>query len=137
MRINTYLIFNGDCEAAFSHYADVLGAELSLFRFGESPVRDEVQAQYHDRIMHVCLQLADQQLMGSDAMPEQPTAPFGGFSVSLNVTSVAEAERLFSGLADGGSVQMPLAQTFWAERFGMLNDRFGVSWMINYSPEQC
>lgn len=136
MRINSYLIFDGDCEAAFNRYAEVLGAQLSLFRFGESPARDEVSAEFHQRIMHVCLQVGEQQLMGSDSLPTHPGDGFQGFSISLNVDSIDEAERLFGALAQGGSIQMPLAETFWAKRFGMLTDRFGVSWMINHSlPE--
>ncbi|MGE8498652.1 MAG: VOC family protein [Pseudomonas sp.] len=135
MKLNPYLIFDGQAEAAFTFYAQCLGGTLELMRFGESPARDDVPAEFHDRIMHACLTLDGQMLMASDDMPGQPYSGIKGCSVTLNVDSVAEAERLFEALSAQGQVQMPLAKTFWAARFAMLVDRFGVPWMINCEHE--
>ncbi|WPC04894.1 VOC family protein [Pseudomonas benzenivorans] len=135
MNINPYLTFDGDCEAAFGFYAQCLGGTLqALLRFGETPAGAEVPADCRDKVMHACLMWGDQALMGSDCHPTQPYEPIRGCWVTLHPDSVAEAERIFAALGEGGSVQMPLQQTFWAERFGMLVDRFGVPWMINCAP---
>lgn len=131
MRINAYLIFPGTCREAFTFYADVLGGELRMMTFGETPAAAHVPADCHGHIIHACLTRDGQSLMASDSLPEQPHAGIRGCSVSLNVDSIAEAERVFSGLSAGGTVQMPLEATFWAARFGMFEDRFGVPWMVN------
>lgn len=132
MKINPYLIFSGDCEAAFRLYADALGGKLDvLMTFGESPACADIPADYRDKIMHVHLSLGDQALMGSDCPPGVPTGPMQGCSISVNVDSVAEADRVFAALSAGGEVRMALDKTFWAQRFGMCVDRFGVSWMVN------
>ncbi|RON08853.1 hypothetical protein BK659_15955 [Pseudomonas brassicacearum] len=137
MKINPYLIFNGDCKAAFTFYAQCLQGTLEMMMtFGESPARDHIPASYHDRIIHTRLVVGDQALMGSDTTPDRPYHGISGCSVSLNVSSIAEAERVFTALADQGSIQMPLEATFWAARFGMLVDRFGVSWMVNCETDQ-
>jgi PhnB protein len=137
MKINPYLIFNGDCKAAFTFYAQCLQGTLEIMMtFGESPARDQIPANCHDRIIHTRLAVGDQALMGSDTTPDRPYHGISGCSVSLNVTSIAEAERVFTALADQGSIQMPLEATFWAARFGMLVDRFGVSWMVNCETDQ-
>ncbi|MGB4074698.1 VOC family protein [Pseudomonas sp.] len=135
MNIHAYLTFDGQCEAAFKHYAECLGGNLQLMRMGESPEAANVPAQFHDRVMHVCLTVGDQLLMASDTFPGMPYEGIKGCSVSLQVTSVPEAERLFAALSAGGSVQMALQQTFWATRFAMFTDRFGVAWMINCAVE--
>ncbi|WP_397451578.1 VOC family protein [Pseudomonas sp. NA-150] len=132
MKLNTYLIFDGQCEAAFKHYAQALNGNLAMMmRFGEGPESAKLAEQDKNRIMHVRLEVGDQALMGSDTTADYPFQGSKGFSVSVNVNSVAEAERVFSALEAGGSVTMPLSKTFWAERFGMLTDRFGVAWMVN------
>ncbi|KON79919.1 VOC family protein [Azoarcus sp. PA01] len=138
MLLNPYLTFDGQCEAAFRFYADCLGGTVTaLARFGEAPQCDEVLTpEQRDRIMHARLAVGDQVLMGSDTTPEHPYEGIHGCAVSLNVDSVAEAERIFTTLAEGGTVQMRLAQTFWAARFGMCVDRFGVPWMINCEQNQ-
>ncbi|ROM94451.1 VOC family protein [Pseudomonas brassicacearum] len=137
MKINPYLIFNGDCKAAFTFYAQCLQGTLEMMMtFGESPARDQMPASCHDRIIHTRLVVGDQVLMGSDTTPERPYHGISGCSVSLNVTSIAEAERIFTALADQGTIQMPLEATFWAARFGMLVDRFGVPWMVNCEADQ-
>lgn len=131
MKIHTYLTFDGQCEAAFSYYAECLGGSLELMRMGESPEAGNVSEQFHDRVMHVCLTVGDQLLMASDTFPGMPYEGIKGSSVSLQVENVPEAERLYKALSEGGSVQMELQATFWATRFAMFTDRFGVGWMIN------
>ncbi|KAA0994777.1 VOC family protein [Pseudomonas sp. ANT_J12] len=137
MKINPYLIFNGDCKAAFTFYAKALPGTLdAMMTFGETPAKEHVQADYHNLIIHTRLSVGDQVIMGSDTTPDRPTDDMAGFSISLNVDSIAEAERVFAALAEDGTVQMPLEATFWAARFGMLVDRFGVAWMVNCEKDQ-
>jgi PhnB protein len=137
MRINPYLSFDGQCEAAFRFYAECLGGTLEMMvRYGETPGCDEVPRDYHGKIIHARLVAGGDVLMGSDCTPACPYEPIRGCSVSINVDSVAEAERIFGTLAEGGTVEMPIAETFWAERFGMLVDRFGVPWMVNCEKKE-
>jgi len=130
MKIQTYLTFNGTCRQAFEFYAKCLGAKIEMMMtHGESPVAEQTPKEWRDKIMHASLTVGDQSLMGSD----QPDSkePIGGFSVSLSVEKPADAERLFKALSQGGTVRMEMQETFWAQRFGMLTDRFGVPWMVN------
>jgi PhnB protein len=137
MKINPYLIFNGDCKAAFTFYAQALQGQIEMMMtFGESPAREHVPADLHNLIMRTRLLVGDQAIMGSDTTPDRPTDDMAGCSISLNVDSIAEAERVFNALKEDGSVQMPLEKTFWAARFGMLNDRFGVAWMVNCEKDE-
>ncbi|WP_372875582.1 VOC family protein [Pseudomonas sp.] len=131
MKIHAYLMFDGQCEAAFNFYAKCLGGTLEMMRYADSPEDMELPAEFQQRIMHVCLTVGDQLLMASDTLPQSPYEGIKGCSISLQVDNVPEAESLYAALAEGGSVQMELQQTFWATRFAMLTDRFGVSWMIN------
>lgn len=132
MQINPYLVFNGDCEAAFTFYARCLRTELVMLqRFGDTPGCDDMPASYKDKIMHVRLQAGDQALMGSDNHPDHPYGGIKGCSIALSVDEAEEAERIFAELSQGGNVTMPMQEMFWAKRFGMLTDRFGVPWMIN------
>lgn len=131
MKIHAYLMFDGQCEAAFNFYAECLGGTLEMMRYAESPDASEIPAEFHQRIMHVCLTVGDQLLMASDTAAQCPYEGIKGCSISLQVDNVPEAERLYAALSAQGSVQMELQQTFWATRFAMLTDRFGVSWMIN------
>ncbi|WP_431145322.1 VOC family protein [Pseudomonas alvandae] len=135
MRIIPYLTFDGRCKEAFALYKDVLGGELFSMSFAEAP-EDVGMPQDADLIMHTCLTVGNFSLMASDCPPGQPYRKPQGVSVSLNVDSAEEAERLFKGLSAGGSVHMPLAKTFWAERFAMFEDRFGIAWMVNYEGRQ-
>lgn len=131
MKMHAYLMFDGQCEAAFNRYAEVFGGKVEMMRYADSPEDMEVPAEYLQRVMHVCLTVGDQLLMASDNLPQYPYEGIKGCSVSLQVDNVPEAERLYEALSAGGSVQMELQATFWATRFAMLTDRFGVSWMIN------
>ena len=131
MQSNTYLTFNGNCAAALEFYAQHLGAKIEMMMtFGQSPAADQAPAGWRDKVMHARLKLGDSILMGSDAPPDRYNVP-RGFSVSLSVNSPGDAERIFAALAEGGTVQMPLQQTFWAARFGTLVDKFGIPWMVN------
>jgi len=131
MKIHAYLMFDGQCEAAFNFYAQTLDGTLQLMRYAESPDTKDIPPEFHQRVMHVCLTVGDQLLMASDTLPQSPYEGIKGCSISLQVDNVPEAERLYAALSAQGSVQMELQQTFWATRFAMLTDRFGVSWMIN------
>jgi PhnB protein len=131
MQANPYLTFNGDCEAAFKFYEKSLGGKIAaMFTFEGTPAESEVPQDWRKKIMHATLDLGDQSLMGSDAPPGRYEKP-QGISVSLNLSDPARAERVFQALADQGSVQMPLQETFWAARFGMVVDRYGIPWMVN------
>ncbi|MDX1367095.1 VOC family protein [Pseudomonas sp.] len=135
MKIHAYLMFDGQCEAAFNFYAECLGGTLEMMRYADSPEDMGVSAEFQQRIMHVCLTVGDQLLMASDTLPQSPYEGIKGCSISLQVDNVPEAERLYAALSAQGSVQMELQQTFWATLFAMFTDRFGVSWMINCSVD--
>jgi PhnB protein len=131
MQLTTYLSFNGQCESAFKFYEQCLGARLGeLFRYAGSPMANEVPASWQDKIMHGSLTVGDQVLMGGDVAADRYEQP-KGFSLSLQISSTTDAERVFRELAEDGRVVMPLEKTFWAERFGMVVDRFGIPWLIN------
>ena len=131
MQLNPYLSFKGDCEAAFKFYEQCLDAQLGpLFRYAGSPMEAQAPADWADKIMHGSVTVGGQVLMGADIAPEQYEEP-KGFSLSLQMSDTAEAERIFQELSQGGRVVLPLEQTFWAARFGMLVDRFGIPWLIN------
>jgi PhnB protein len=129
--VSPYLVFNGQCEAAFKLYEKVLGGKIeSIFTFGDSPMAQQAPADWGNKIMHASMTIGNSVLMGSDAPPERYRPP-QGFSLSVSTKDPAEAERMFNELAAGGKVEMPLQKTFWAAKFGMLVDRFGIPWMIN------
>ena len=131
MEISTYVSFNGDCEAAFKFYEEVLGAKHGLlFRYADSPMTDVLPEGWGTKIMHGSVRIGAILLEGADAPPERYLKP-QGFSLSLNVANADEAERVFERLGDGGEVRYPIAKTFWSERFGMVVDRFGIPWMIS------
>jgi PhnB protein len=133
MQIHPYLFFNGDCEAAFRWYAEVLGGTIeAMVPHTGTPAEEHVPPEWRAKIMHASLTVGDQRLMASDVPPDQRQTP-QGFSVSLHIDDVAEAERVFAALVDGGTVTMPMEETFWALRFGMCTDRHGTPWMINCS----
>jgi PhnB protein len=131
MKLNPHLSFNGQCEAAFKFYERCLGGKIEMMvKFGETPMADQASPEWRDKLAHARLSIGDQILMGGDPPPgmyEQPK----GFSVTLSVDTPAEAERIFNALAQNAEVRMPLGETFWALRFGMLIDQFGTPWMVN------
>ena len=131
MQLIPYLNFNGQCQAAFKFYEQCLGGKIiAMMTYGSTPAADHVSAETRDRIIHARLLVGDAVLMGSDSPPEHFQEP-GGTYVSIHVNDPAEAERIFHALEEGGTVRMPIEETFWAVRFGMLVDRFGTPWMIN------
>ena len=129
-QVQPYLFFDGRCDEALAHYRKALGAEVTmLMRYKESPDPAMVSPGHEDKVMHSTFRVGDTTVMASDGHAKgQPT--FQGFALSITVPDEAEAERLFNGLLDGGQVQMPLTKTFFSPRFGMVADRFGVSWMV-------
>lgn len=131
MKLNAYLNFNGQCEAAFRFYEKCLNGNIdSLHRYEGSPMANDIPQAERNHVMHVRLIAGDQVLMGSDAPGNRYETP-RGFSVTLNTSEPAEAERVFAALAENAKVHMPMQQTFWAARFGMLVDQFGIPWMVN------
>jgi PhnB protein len=131
MQVNPYLFFNGECATAFKFYEQALGGKLdAMMPFAGSPSESEVPPEWKDKIMHAHLSLGDWSVMGSDCPPGTYEEP-KGFSVSLQLDDTTKAEHIFEALAEHGSIQMPLQETFWADRFGMVVDQFGIPWMIN------
>jgi len=134
MHIEPYLFFNGRCEEAIAFYQRALGAEvLMLMRNNEAPEPAPpgmLPPGSEDKVMHATLRIGTSNLMLSDGRCDGKTE-FRGFSLSIDAANEAEADRLFAALAEGGTVQMPLAKTFWSPKFGMVADRFGVGWMVS------
>mgnify|MGYP003383732726 FL=1 len=134
MAIEPYLFFNGRCDEAIAFYRDALGAEVQmLMRFRENPDPPPpgmLPPDWGDKVMHASLRIGDATLIASDAMCSD-SARFSGVTLSLAVPDSAAAHKAFDALAVGGTVTMPIARTFWSPCFGMLNDRFGVAWMVN------
>jgi PhnB protein len=133
MQIQSYLFFDGRCEEAIEYYRKALGAEVTmLLRFQDSPEPPQpgmVPPGSGNKVMHSSFRIGETTVMASDGHC-QGKPSFQGFSLSLTVPNEAEADRKFAALADGGQVRMPLAKTFFSPRFGMVADRFGVSWMV-------
>ena len=131
MHLNPYLTFDGDCEEAFRLYEKVLGGKIvAMITDKDTPAETNVPPEWRDKILHARLVFGDNVLMASDAPPGRQET-MQGFSVSLMTKDPAEAERVFNALSNEGTVIMPLAETFWAVKFGMFRDRFGTPWMVN------
>ncbi len=134
MKIEPYLFLDGRCDEAIDFYRKALGAQVQmLMRNRDSPEPSPpgtLPPGSEDKVMHASISIGDSMLMLSDGYCSgQPS--FAGFSLAIGAADVAQAEKLFSALADGGKVQMPLGKTFWSPAFGTLTDRFGVGWMVN------
>jgi len=134
MQVQPYLFFDGRCEEAVDFYRRALGAEVQLLmRYKDSPEPPPpgmVAPGSENKVMHVAMRIGEAVVMASDGSCSGQTR-FAGFSLSITVPTAVDADRVFAALADGGTVTMPLTQTFWSPRFGMLSDRFGVGWMVN------
>jgi PhnB protein len=131
MEFIPYLNFNGQCEEAFHFYQRAFGGKIEAMVSHEgTPAAQHVPADWLKKIMHARLNVGGQLLMGADSLPNTYQTP-KGFCVSIQVKDPKDADRIFSNLAEGGSVDMPIQQTFFAARFGMLRDRYGIPWMIN------
>jgi len=131
MKLNPYLLFDGNCEAALRFYEQALGAKtLSLMHYGGTPACAQLPADMKNKVLHARFAVGDVVVMVSDCPPDRYTKPQGQ-ALALGTDQPAEAERLFHSLAEGGTVTMPIDKTFFAERFGMVTDKFGVPWMVS------
>jgi PhnB protein len=129
-QILTYLNFDGNCREAMQFYKQCLGGELQLAPFAEMP--GDVPTEATDRIMHARLTTGTETLMASDIPPGAPFRQGNNFAICLQPENISETERIFKALGGKGQVTMPLQDTFWGARFGMLTDQFGINWMINF-----
>jgi PhnB protein len=136
-QIEPYLFFDGRCEEAIEFYRQALGAEATMLMHykdsPEPPAPGMLPPGAGNKVMHASLRIGGSTVLASDGRCQGPPK-FEGFALSLTVPDAAEAERLFAALADGGQVQMPMTKTFFSPRFGMVADRFGVSWMVYVAP---
>jgi PhnB protein len=132
MKVEPYLYFDGRAEEALNFYKQAIGAEIAcIMRFDEGPPEMQVPPGAENKVMHAAMQVGSSLIMVSDGMcNEKEPTPFSGISLTISVDDPAKAEKLFSALGQGGQVQMPLGETFFAEKFGMVADKFGVSWMV-------
>ncbi len=136
MQLNPYLMFNGNCAQAFRFYEKTLGAKIvAMMTYGDTPAAKDSPPAMRDKVIHARMTIDGQVVMASDAPADRYDTP-KGITVTLNIQDPAEAERTFHALADGASVTMPIQETFWAKRFGMLTDRFGIPWMVNCEKAQ-
>ena len=135
MALTPYLFFDGRCEEAIEFYKKTLAANvLMLMRFKDGPDQSMCTPGSEDKVMHACINIAGTPVMMSDGRV-QMRPKFEGFALSIDAKDEADAERIFTALADGGQAQMPLTETFFAKRFGMVADRFGVGWMLIAGPK--
>ena len=126
--VKPYLNFNGNCEEAINYYKDCMNGEvLFMQRYGDSPMNSEGM---EDKVMHTTLKIGDSVIMASDCPPGNETTSGNNISLAIGTNDAAQAETFFNKMADGGQITMPMQKTFWAERFGMLTDKFGINWML-------
>jgi PhnB protein len=131
MQTSPHLHFKGNCREAFQTYADTFGGRIVFaMTYGESPGAAQTPSETRDKIIHARIDFGGQFLLGCDAPDDRYQSP-QGFNVMAGLDKPAEAERIFKALAEGGTITMPVQETFWAHRFGMCTDRFGIPWMIN------
>jgi len=138
IKLVNYLNFGGNCATAFKYYERVLnGKMLMMMTHGDMPAQDQAQVppDWKKLIMHARLAIGDQLLMGSDSPPDRFEKPQGMW-VALQLDDPKDADRIFAALADNGNIHMPIQKTFWAVRFGMVIDQFGIPWMVNCEPKQ-
>ena len=131
IRPSISLTFNGECDAAFAVYQQCLGGTVTFrLTWRDSPMANDAPPEWQDKILHATLAVGDVSLSGGDVLPGSYERP-QGFQIQLDLDDVAAADRIFATLAEGGRVIVPLQQTFWAQRFGAVVDRFGIPWGIN------
>ena len=131
MKINPYLSFDGQCHAALEFYARCLGGTIVYsMTYGQSPMATKVPPEWAPKIYHATLSVGDQTVGAADAPPGTYRTP-QGLSLTLDIDGPTEADRVFALLSEGGTVQMPIQETHWAQRFGVLTDQFGTPWMIS------
>ena len=130
MQVQPYIFFDGRCDEALEFYKKAVDAKVDmLMRFKEAPDQSMITPQSKDKVMHAAVHIGDTQILMSDGQCQSKPS-FEGFSLVINAADTAEGERRFKALSDGGQVRMPMGETFFAERFGMLADKFGVGWMV-------
>ncbi|NLR66478.1 VOC family protein [Chitinophaga varians] len=138
--LNPYLNFSGNCEEAFNFYKSVFGGEfLVVMRFSDSPPEYAPAEHEKNKVMHVALPIGKGSiLMGSDVPEHMGGTVTNGtnFAIAITADSEADADKLYSSLSAGGNASMPMAKQFWGSYFGMLTDKFGVSWMVSYDPQR-
>lgn len=127
--LNPYLNFDGNCEEAMNFYKECLNAELELMTFEDAPM--EIPENQKKKIMHATLRFDSAVVMASDTLPDYEFKPGSSFAISINATDLEKAELMFNNLAKGGTVLMPYKDAFWGDKFGMLKDKYGVSWMVS------
>ena len=131
MKLNPYLSFKGNCAEAFKFYETATGGKIEmLLTYEQAPPGAPVPPDMADKVMHARMTIGDNVLMGGDAPTQFASTP-AGFSVSLNIETPQEADRIYAALSEGGDIKMPIGETFWAQRFAMFIDKFSIPWMIN------
>ncbi len=131
MNLEPYLSFKGDCAEAFKFYETVLGGKITfVMTYGDAPPGSPVPPDMKDKVMHASMTIGKTTLMGADT-PSQFASTPAGFSISIGVETPEAAEKIYAALSAGGTIKMPIGETFWAQRFAMLSDKFGIPWMIN------
>jgi len=131
MQVQAYLFFNGKTQEALDFYQEAAGAEIeNLMRFKDNPEPENNPPGSEEMVMHAAFRIGHTQILASDGMCSGTPAAFAGVSLAITCDSIADAERLFAGLSAGGTIDMPMAETFFSPKFGALTDRFGVSWMV-------
>ncbi len=136
MQVQSYLSFGGRCDEAIDFYKKALGAEVEMmmrFKDHPEPKPPQIGREMDDKIMHAQFKVGDTVVMATDGNCKGDEG-FKGFSLALSVETPADAEKRFKALSDGGNVQMPLMQTFFSPCFGMVSDKFGVTWMVMATP---
>jgi PhnB protein len=130
MNLNPYIMFSGQAEEALNFYKEVLGGQIQLIsRYGDAPM--DVPDNYKDKLMHATMTIEGNHLMLSDSFPGKPVTAGNNVHLSLNFNDTGKLDSVFARLAEGGNVTMPVDNTFWGARFGMLTDKFGINWMFN------
>ena len=130
MKVQPYVFFDGKCEEALEFYKRAIGAKVNaLMRFGEAPDQSQIKPESKNKVMHSAFQIGETEILASDGYCLGAPA-FQGFALTINAADTAEAMRMFTGIAEGGKIQMPLEKTFFAASFGIAVDKFGVNWMV-------
>ena len=130
MKVQPYVFFDGKCDEALQFYQRALGAKVNaLMRFSEAPDQSQIKPESKNKVMHSAFQIGETEILASDGYCLGAPA-FQGFALTINAANSAEALKLFTGIAEGGKIQMPLEKTFFAASFGIAVDKFGVSWMV-------
>ncbi len=131
MKLNPQLAFNGQCEEAFRFYERALGGRIvHQSRYADTPMASQVSEEWRNKIIHASLEIGDQTVYGCDPPPDRYRRP-EGFDMAIDTADAAEADRIFAALSENATITMPVQETFWALRFGMFTDQFGIPWMIN------